>query len=194
MKMFENILNCIIQGVKRSIEDRKRTSLNAMRILAICEKINEELQQKQKIYVLIQLMDFISSGEEVTENNDFLQTVADAFINRAEYQNIKSFVMEAVDAVPDKKRILIIDNIKGFGYSEAKHINDDNVNGAICFLQISSTNTYTMRYSGKEDLYLNGQNILARETYIFDHGSSIRGSGIIDLLYGSGKHYIRSII
>ncbi|MFZ0283364.1 MAG: ATP-binding cassette domain-containing protein, partial [Bacteroidales bacterium] len=154
--------------------------LNAMRILAICEKINEELQQKQKVYVLVKLMDYISLGEEVTENElDFLQTVADAFnIDRAEYQNIKSFVIEAVDAVPDKKRILIIDNIKESGYSEAKHINDDDVNGAICFLQIPSTNTYILRYSGKEDLYLNGQNILTGETYIFDHGSSVRGSGI----------------
>ena len=182
MKMFEEYLEQHNSGriKKGSIEDRKRTSLNAMRILAICEKINEELQQKQKVYVLVKLMDYISLGEEVTENElDFLQTVADAFnIDRAEYQNIKSFVMEAVDAVPDKKRILIIDNIKESGYSEAKHINDDNVNGAICFLQIPSTNTYTMRYSGKEDLYLNGQNILTGETYIFDHGSSVRGSGI----------------
>ncbi len=51
-----------------------------MRILAICEKINEELQQKQKIYVLVQLTDYISQGAEITENElDFLQTVANAF-------------------------------------------------------------------------------------------------------------------
>ena len=59
-----------------------------MRILAICEKINEELQQKQKVYVLVKLMDYISFGEEITENElDFLQTVADAFyISEPEYQ------------------------------------------------------------------------------------------------------------
>ena len=182
MKMFEEYLELHNSGriKKGSIEDRKRTSLNAMRILAICEKINEELQQKQKVYVLVKLMDYISLGEEVTENElDFLQTVADAFnIGKAEYQNIKSFVMDAVETVPEKKKILIIDNCKGFEYSDLKHIHDENLNGAICFLQISSTNTYIMRYSGKEDLYLNGQNILTGETYIFDHGSSIRGSGI----------------
>ncbi len=98
MKMFEEYLEQHNSGriKKGSIEDRKRTSLNAMRILAICEKINEELQQKQKVYVLVKLMDYISLGEEVTENElDFLQTVADAFnIDRAEYQNIKSFVIE----------------------------------------------------------------------------------------------------
>jgi len=182
MKMFEEYLELHNSGriKKGSIEDRKRTSLNAMKILAICEKINEELQQKQKVYVLVKLMDYISLGEEVTENElDFLQTVADAFnIDKYEYQNIKRFVMDAVETVPDKEKILVIDNTKGFEYSGVKHIYDDSVNGTICFLQISSTNTYTMRYSGKEDLYLNGQNILTGEAYIFDHGSSIRGSGI----------------
>ena len=82
MRMFEEYLEQFKSEriTKGSIKDRKRTSLNAMRILAICEKINEELQQKQKVYVLVKLMDYISFGEEITENElDILQTVADAF-------------------------------------------------------------------------------------------------------------------
>ena len=68
---------------KGALKDKKRISLNAVRILAICEKINEELQQKQKVYVLVKLMDYISLGEEITENElDFLQTVANAFYIR----------------------------------------------------------------------------------------------------------------
>jgi hypothetical protein len=82
MRMFEEYLEQFKSEriTKGSIKDRKRTSLNAMRILAICEKINEELQQKQKVYVLVKLMDYISFGEEITENElDILQTAADAF-------------------------------------------------------------------------------------------------------------------
>jgi len=82
MKIFEENLDRFTSEniSKDSIRDRKRTSLNAMRILAICEKINEELQQKQKMYVLVQLADYISKGAEITENEiDFLQTVANAF-------------------------------------------------------------------------------------------------------------------
>jgi len=43
MKMFEEYLAQYSSEriAKGSIRDRKRTSLNAMRILAICEKINE---------------------------------------------------------------------------------------------------------------------------------------------------------
>ena len=49
MGMFEEYLERYSSEriAKGSIQDMKRTSLNAVRILAICEKINEELQQKQ---------------------------------------------------------------------------------------------------------------------------------------------------
>ena len=103
-------MQCLMRkGSKReALQDRKRTSLNAVRILAICEKINEELQQKQKVYVLVKLMDYISLGEEITENElDFLHTVANAFyISEDEYKNIKSFIIGTVDDIPDRKRIL----------------------------------------------------------------------------------------
>jgi ABC transport system ATP-binding/permease protein len=186
MTMFEGYLGLFNSEniTKGSREDRKRVSLNAMRILAICEKINEELQQKQKIYVLVKLMDYISLGEEITENElDFLQTVANAFnISEEEYHNIRYFIMGSINEMPDKSRVLVINGNKKSDI-EIKHVFNENLRGSIFFLNIPSTNTYLMRYSGNEDLYLSGQNILAGETYIFDSGSSIRGSGIDAILY-----------
>ena len=55
--------------------------------------------------------------------------------------------------------------------------------GRLIFLNISSTNTYLMRYSGTEDLFLNGQNIFSGQTYIFDHGSTIRNPVISTIYY-----------
>ncbi len=187
MKLFEEYLGLYNSEriEKGSIQDRKRTSLNAMRILAICEKINEELQQRQKVYVLVQLIDYISLGDEITENElDFLHSVSDAFyLPDAEYLNIKCFIMDTVDDVPEKSRVLVIDNIKESEHKEIKHTLNDNLKGSIFFFHIASTNTYILRYKGSEDLYLNGQNISERETFIFDHGSSIRGSGIKTIYY-----------
>ncbi|MBN2666754.1 MAG: hypothetical protein JXR67_09605, partial [Bacteroidales bacterium] len=79
MAIFDDYLRLYYPDgiLKDSIKDRKRTSLTSIRILAICEKINEELQQKQKIYVLVQLMDFISFSAGFTDKElDFLETVA----------------------------------------------------------------------------------------------------------------------
>ena len=89
---------------RESLKARKRTSLTSVRILAICETINEELQQKQKLYVIVQLHDFILFSTEITENElDFMETVSAAFnIPPEEYENIRSFILNKVDDVPGK--------------------------------------------------------------------------------------------
>jgi ABC-type multidrug transport system ATPase subunit len=168
-----------------SLKERKRTSLTAMRILGICEKINEELQQKQKIYVTVQLMDFISFSEEITETElEFIETVSTAFnIPAVEYKNIKSFILGSVDNVVEKRKIIIVEAIAEPAQKEFRHLFVENLRGTIRFLNIESTNTFLMRYSANEDLFLNGQNIFPDQTYVFDHGSSIRSSGITAIYY-----------
>jgi ABC transport system ATP-binding/permease protein len=171
--------------IKGSIQDRKRISLNSMRILAICEKINEELRQRQKIYVIIKLTDYIFSGSEITETElDFLQTVADAFnIPATEFCNIRSFIMENAGAMCERNKLLIINNNEAGSNDGTKHLCNRNLKGTIMFLNILSTNSWLMRYTGSEDLSLNGQNIIEGETYVFEHGSSIRGAGIKAIYY-----------
>lgn len=186
MKIFEEHLEQYSsqQIDKDSPRDRKRISLNAMRILSICERINGELQQKQKIYVLVKLIEYISFARDITENElDFLQTVADAFfVSLTEYKDISGFILTGPEAVSGKEKLLVIDN-KDSGQKGYKHISDDNIRGSLVFLKIASTNTYIMRYYGSGDLYLNGQVIPAGETCFFDHGSSVRGSGINPVYY-----------
>ncbi len=187
MKLFDEYLALYNSEriSKGSLQDRKRTSLNAMRILAICEKINEELQQAQKIYVVVQLVDYISSGQEITENElDFLHTVADAFyVPHTEYDNIRNFIMGSAADVREKESLLIIDSKNEPEIKGVRHILNQHLTGTISFLHIISTNTYLLRYSGDQSLYLNGQNITSGQTYIFDHGASIRGSGISTIYY-----------
>ena len=169
---------------KGSIQDRKRTSLTAMRILAICEKINEELQQKQKIYVMVQMMDFISFSADITEKElEFPETVATAFnIHRTEYDDLRCFILEPVRRKVRKDRLMVVDNNNEFDRKGIKFLFNENLKGRILFLHIVSTNTFILRYSGKQDLFLNGQNIFPGQTYVFDHGSSIRGS-LTDTIY-----------
>ena len=187
MKIYEEYLEFYnSQSItKGSIKDRKRISLNAIRILAICEKINEELEQKQKIYVLVQLIDYISLGEKITENElEFLQSVATSFfIPETEYEDIKSLIMNNIKDIHEKDKLLIIDNKKKSDIDSAKHLFNNKLRGTLMFLYIPLNNTYLLRYSGHEDLYLNGQNIFSGQTYIFDHGSSIRGSGMDAIYY-----------
>jgi len=186
MEMFdEYIKQYIPEKIDRgSIKDMKRTSLTAVKILGICEQINEELQQKQKLYVLVQLMDFILFGAVITENElEFLETVSIAFnIPPSEFQNIKSFILNSVNEIPEKNRLMVIDGNCDNKYVGAKHLFRVNLKDILLILHIESTNTYILKYSGKEDLFLNGQNIFPGQTYTFDHGSTIRGP-VSDTIY-----------
>jgi ABC-type multidrug transport system ATPase subunit len=132
------------------------------------------------------LIEFISFSEWITEKElDFLESVASAFnIPKAEYQNLKSFINNPVQDIPDKTRVLIIDSKEKCKYHDVKHIYIKNLSGEILFLSIGSINAYILQYRGNEDLYLNGQHILPGLTYTFDHGSSIRNS-VIETVYYS---------
>ncbi|OFX61493.1 MAG: hypothetical protein A2046_06620 [Bacteroidetes bacterium GWA2_30_7] len=168
-----------------SKKGKKRLSANSVKVLAICEQINEELQQTQKMLVLFQLLEFINTGDEVSADDlDFIKTVADTFnISSEEYFNIKSFILNKPSDVPEQQRILIIDNDKNFSSEEVKHIQNDNLPGQISVLYIPSTNIYMFKYFGDGSLTLNGHSVYPFKSYIFDKGSSIRSTKINPIYY-----------
>jgi len=187
MGMFDEYLiqfsaDNIVRGTDK---DRKRTSLTAIKILGICEQINEELHQKQKLYVLVQLMDFILFGAEITENElEFLETVSNAFnIPQDEFQNIRQFILGSTEDIPEQNRLMLIDSNKDSESPHVNHLFRENLVDTIYILHIESINAFILKYSGKEDLLLNSQNIFPGQTYMFDHGSTLRGSGISAVYY-----------
>jgi ABC transport system ATP-binding/permease protein len=192
MNLLEEYLGTYIAEniEKGSKRDRKRISLNAMRILSICEKINMELEQQQKVFVMVRLMDYVAHGSQVTETElDFLQTVSSAFnIPSTEYESMRRFIMESNGGMESIPGLIVTDNRKDQGHLH--HILNENLKGRIMFLNIRSTNTWLMRYEGDEVLYLNGQNVQDGEIYIFDTGSSIRGSGIRAIYYSEIAGYL----
>jgi ABC-type multidrug transport system ATPase subunit len=165
---------------------RKRTSSNSVKVLRICQAINEELEQEQKILVVLQLLEFISFGEEITEKElDFVQTVGDIFnIPEDEYRNAHNFCLEpSLDKIPFKENILIIDNNSEPPLPGFKHIHYHNLEGRLTILHIASTNMYAFKYVGETDLYLNGHSILLSRTYLLPKGSAIRSSRLGTIYY-----------
>jgi ABC transport system ATP-binding/permease protein len=187
MAIFENYLHHYHQEIfeKKSVKRRKRTSLTAVRILSICEQINEELEQQQKIYVIFQLVEYIAYGLEIRDTElEFLQTVATAFnLDEEEYQQILHFVIYPLKDMPVKESVLVVSSGLESEVKGVHHIHNHHLEGLIYFLNVTSVNTYILRYQGKEDLFLNGQLIQPGITYAFDHGASIRGQKIDPIYY-----------
>ncbi|MBN2894037.1 MAG: ATP-binding cassette domain-containing protein [Bacteroidales bacterium] len=179
-----------IHHKKRSDETkvRKRIALNSVKILAICQEINEELQQSEKIIVFLRLLEFIGQEEITEEEKDFADTVAEVFnIPRNEHLDISAFVLKSPMEIVHKDRLLIVDKKKipaNFEDKlEYKHIFEKKIDGFIQMLYLPSVNIILMQYRGRDTISLNNFNIVANQTYFFDTGSVLKSSKISPLYY-----------
>ena len=108
LSLFDDFLKLYAENTAdiSAKKKRKLVMLDAMKVMAICEQINQELEQKQKTFVLLKLLEFISLGEKISEKElDFVLSVATAFnIDETEYQNCRNFVFNTIETLPEKQQ------------------------------------------------------------------------------------------
>ncbi len=184
LAIFDEFIEAHHSISKKKDGTAKRTSLNSVKVLKICTQINAELTQVQKVVVLIRLIEFISSNEEITEQEmEFVITVAETFnIDEEEFIRCLKFVQAKKDLVPDSAKILVIDN-KVHEFTNTRHLFAEGITGQVRVLSIPSVNMYALVYFGMSDLYLNGQLISQGKIYILTPGSSIRSSKVTPIYY-----------
>ena len=165
---------------------RKKTSLNSVKVLKICTQINAELEQRQKVFVLLRLLEYINSEKSATEQElEFVDTVSDVFnIPTEELSDTKKFVTCKHDSIEDTEKILIIDAKSSLeGRTKNKHIHHETLSGSLVVLSIESVGMYAIKYFGDEELLLNGQIIDPERVYILTQGSSLRSSKVSPIYY-----------
>lgn len=168
----------------------KRTSMASVKVLRICDQINEELQQKEKFFVVVRLLEFLrefsNRGEQEIE---FIQTVSDAFNIEPEIFNL---VRKLVDCdennLPDDSAFLVASMERSYLRGDQRFRYIDNLKGLFIFLRLVDENLFFVRYFGPDEVYLNSQNIIPGRTYVFGQGASIRGSKINPLFYSDILH------
>ena len=182
---FDNYLEKFqkISKVKNGLQ--KRTAVNSVKILRVCTQINEELTQRQKTIVLIRLLEFIHTHEEISDlEEDFINTVADTFnFDMDEFQLAKYFVEEREVELIDSLNVLYItDNTE----SEAgfnKHFLSEGLEGYIRVLRIPSVNLHFVRYQGFGSYTISGQKLSSDRFHVLNQGASIRGGKIKPIYY-----------
>ena len=185
LKIFDEFIEAQQAGSKKKDGSEKKTSLNSVKILKICTQINQELEQPQKIIVLIRLLEFIYSSNEISEQeHEFVITVADTFnISIEEFNQLRAFVEDTADKVPNSPDILVINNKEG-GYNNlCKHIFCETLSSDVRVIQINSVGMYALRIYGNFELQLNGQGISKERVHILTPGSSLRSSKVKPIYY-----------
>lgn len=186
LKIFDEYLEQYHQVSQKKEGAAKKTALNSVKILKICSQINEELEQTQKFVVLIRLLEFIHSSNQISEQElEFVETVAETFnINRQDFENIKNLIEQDVSYIPDSENFLIIAHHPPTHAQKTKFLFNENIiNGEIRVLRIEAVNLYIFRIFGDIDIQLNGQNVDKNRIYVLTHGASLRSSKIKSIYY-----------
>jgi len=172
-----------ISKVKNGLQ--KRTAVNSVKILRVCTQINEELTQRQKTIVLIRLLEFIHTHEEVSDlEEEFINTVADTFnFDMSEFQLAKYFVEEKEVELVDSENVLYITDSKESQNGLSKHFLSEGLEGYIRVLRIPSVNLHFIRYRGDGPYTISGQKLSADRFHVLNQGASIRGGKIKPIYY-----------
>jgi len=149
--------------------------LDSVRILGICKKINKTLNQSQKIVVLVRLFELVYAGKKLTQQRlAIINTVSDVFrISRDENKSIETFVLESVAAKISNNNILLI-NDKAVEPGNQRHLRTERLDKDIFILRIPDVNLYFIKYTGHQDLFLNGLGLHKERIYLFARGSTVK--------------------
>lgn len=155
---------------------RKLTSVkDSVRILGLCKKINKTLTQKQKVVVLVRLFEIVNADRKFSDQRmQIINTVAEVFkVDKEEFSSIESFVICNEVEQLDDNNILVI-NDKNDDLQFAKKILTKHLHANIFVLKINSVDLYFLKYTGNEDLFLNGLPIRNDRIYLFANGSAVK--------------------
>lgn len=147
-------------------------------VIDVCKKINVDLQQKQKIVILIRIIEYIFADENISDHEfNFLKLVSTSFrIDENEFQQLVDF-LEKKDAskLPDDSNILIYNHSGTVsGLENVRKKAAQNLNKELAIKRFPNVNMFVMRYFGEDNLLLNGQVISNKKSYVITTGSSIR--------------------
>jgi len=185
LQLFDQYLEEYHKVSQRKEGAAKRTSLGSVKILKICTQINKELEQKQKVVVLLRIVEFIYSSNDISPQElEFVTTVAETFnISDEEFKHVVEFVQSKAEAIQDSPLLLVIDSKDAKPNFNVKHIQSVHLEGQIRVMHIPSVSMHVMKYFGKDALYLNGQVINQDKLYILTEGSSIRSPRVHPIYY-----------
>lgn len=148
---------------------------DSVRTLAICKKINKTLTQKQKVVVLIKLLELVGADRNFTEQRmEIINTVADVFnIEQDEYRLIEQFILHQQGDTIDHPDALMVHKSQRDELGRTRQVVSE-ISGVLLFVRVRSVDMYFVRYLGNEEINLNGLIIKPVQAHQFSHGSTLK--------------------
>jgi ABC transport system ATP-binding/permease protein len=186
LELYEDFAEKFHRGKSSS---EKRTSMASVKVLRICDQINEELQQKEKLFVVVRLLEFICDFSDRDQQVwEFIQTVSDAFnIDAATFAQLRQLIESDETTVLEDDAFLIASGVSA-APDNGRWLHVHELRGSFRFLWLKEDGLCFVRYFGPDELFLNSQNVIPGRTYVFGQGANIRGSRISTVFYSDVLH------
>ncbi len=175
----------------------------------VCRKIKQGLNRKDRIFVFLQLLEFINEDVIITDQeSEIIDEVSSSFnINDEELSNLSEFVLTRSLEKINPENILTADNqlkewdgpISWFmkknkpAKHATRHLYKENLYGRMLFLYISSIEEFILKFEGEQNLFIGGHKIDQGRIYFIEAGSIIRGPNIDPIYYNDivNKFFIK---
>lgn len=184
LDIFTSYLN-EIYGKYDTLDEKKkkkRSSSYSVKILSICQQINEELHQKEKLIVLIRITEFANHNKDINEGEyDVIQTLSETFLfPTSEFKQLFNFISNEDLNKSDHESFL---HISADDSESNIHLQSVGLNGNILVYRNLSTESLLLKYYGTDNIYLSAAPIEPGRIYLMESGSIIRGSKISPLYF-----------
>ncbi|HAC25014.1 MAG TPA: ABC transporter ATP-binding protein [Cytophagales bacterium] len=139
----------------------------------ICSEINDQLTSRQKVVIMLQLVDIIMADGSITAREEKLaRRIGEQFsLTNNDIDLIKRYVSaREPEECADENILLINSQTKAPG----KHLFRQQLDGFIANLYLKSSDTYFFKYIGNTDVYLNGVAQRSGAINVLANGSALR--------------------
>ncbi len=168
----------------REISDKLSSAKENETIAQICKAINEEVTQKQKMVILLELMSIVLADGSISAREENLsKIISEQFNISLPYLELMKQFVNLQSPIPSNDNFLFVNSDKNGGAS--RHIFRPDLDGFITILHVPSVELYFLKYLGKTDVFLNGVPQKAGKVSVLATGSSIRWGTAEPVYFGA---------
>ncbi len=150
----------------------------------IATNLKSRLHHTEQIMVFLRFLELSYSGD-IEKGDSLIQIIADTFaISPEETKKYKQFIFHSGDEPLDSSGFLLINEAAKSNNPKVKHLQRKSFDGELLFLYLKPVGHYIFNFSGKETIYLEGNQVLTNRFYAFKDGGILRGPRIEPIYYG----------
>lgn len=151
----------------------------------LCAEVNAELTQKQKIVILLELMNIVQADGVISPHEEELvKTIGANFkISEGTIEVMRAFVLGKDPEQFDHDHLLVV-NASGVHGKRSRHMKRKDLEGFMAVAYIEQSELYFLKYLGGSDVYLNGVPVKNGKIMVLAVGSLLRWDRDEPIYYG----------